>query len=128
VTSRPFVRHWVHVGLVALEGRKMSKSLGNLVFVADLLKEFEPMAVRLALLGHHYREDWEWRPEDALAGVARLERWRDAPAGRGDDGLAAVRRHLDDDLDTSGALGALDRLAAAGQPVGAGAALLGVEL
>jgi L-cysteine:1D-myo-inositol 2-amino-2-deoxy-alpha-D-glucopyranoside ligase len=128
VTNQPFVRHWVHIGLVALEGRKMSKSLGNLVFVADLLKEFEPMAVRLALLGHHYREDWEWRPEDALAGAARLERWRDAPAGRGDDGLAAVRRHLDDDLDTAGALGALDRLAAAGQPVGAGAALLGVEL
>jgi L-cysteine:1D-myo-inositol 2-amino-2-deoxy-alpha-D-glucopyranoside ligase len=128
VTNQPFVRHWVHVGLVALDGQKMSKSLGNLVFVADLLKEFEPMAVRLALLSHHYRGDWEWRHEDALEGVARLERWRAAPTGHHDDGLAAVRRPLDDDLDTPGALAALDRLAEAGHPVAAGAALLGVEL
>jgi len=128
VSHQPFVRHWVHVGLVALDGQKMSKSLGNLVFVADLLKEFEPMAVRLALLNHYYRGDWEWRHEDALEGVARLERWRAAPTSGPDGGLAAVRRHLDDDLDTPGALAALDRLAEGVHPVAAGAALLGVEL
>ena len=60
VTGRPFVRHWLHVGLVGLDGTKMSKSLGNLVFVGDLVKEWEPAAIRLALLGHHYRADWEW--------------------------------------------------------------------
>ena len=60
VTGKTFVRHWFHVGMVGLDGTKMSKSLGNLVFVGDLLKEWEPVAVRLALLEHHYRADWEW--------------------------------------------------------------------
>jgi L-cysteine:1D-myo-inositol 2-amino-2-deoxy-alpha-D-glucopyranoside ligase len=128
VTNKPFVRHWIHVGLVALDGKKMSKSLGNLVFVADLLKEFEPMAVRLALLNHHYRGDWEWRAHDALEAADRLGRWRIAPAGGDEDALAEVRRHLDDDLDAPAALASLDRAAAAGRPVAAGAALLGIEL
>jgi L-cysteine:1D-myo-inositol 2-amino-2-deoxy-alpha-D-glucopyranoside ligase len=130
VTHKPFVGHWLHVGLVGLDGTKMSKSLGNLVFVADLLKEYEPMAVRTALLAHHYREDWEWLPGDADAddAAARLERWRSAPPAGGDDGLAEVRRHLDDDLDSPGALAALDELADAGASVAAGAALLGVVL
>jgi L-cysteine:1D-myo-inositol 2-amino-2-deoxy-alpha-D-glucopyranoside ligase len=128
VTNKPFVRHWVHVGLVALDGQKMSKSLGNLVFVSDLLKEFEPMAVRLALLGHHYRGDWEWQHKDAEVASDRLERWRAAPGDGPDSSLAAVRRHLDDDLDTPGALLALDRAAETGRSVAAGAALLGVVL
>jgi L-cysteine:1D-myo-inositol 2-amino-2-deoxy-alpha-D-glucopyranoside ligase len=128
VTHEPFVRHWVHVGLVGLDGTKMSKSLGNLVFVADLLKEYEPMAVRLALLGHHYRGDWEWRQADAEAGAARLARWRAAPPGEGAAALAAVRRRLDDDLDTPGALADLDDLAGRDEPVAEAAALLGVAL
>jgi L-cysteine:1D-myo-inositol 2-amino-2-deoxy-alpha-D-glucopyranoside ligase len=128
VTNKPFVRHWVHQGLVALDGQKMSKSLGNLVFVADLLKEFEPMAVRLALLNHHYRGDWEWRRDDAEAATARLERWRAAPKSGPDGALSEVRLRLDDDLDAPGALIALDRSAEDGRPVAAGAALLGVEL
>jgi L-cysteine:1D-myo-inositol 2-amino-2-deoxy-alpha-D-glucopyranoside ligase len=128
VTNRPFVRHWLHVGLVGLDGTKMSKSLGNLVFVADLLKDFEPMAVRLALLGHHYRHDWEWGREDAEEGTSRLERWRSAPAEDTEEALEAVRRRLDEDLDSPAALRALDDLAAAGRPVRGGAALLGVEL
>jgi L-cysteine:1D-myo-inositol 2-amino-2-deoxy-alpha-D-glucopyranoside ligase len=132
VTHRPFVRHWLHVGLVGLDGQKMSKSLGNLVFVSDLLKEFEPMAVRLALLSHHYRGDWTWRHQDAEESTARLERWRGAPTtagdAEGDPGLGVVRLALDDDLDTPGALAALDECVAAGHPAALGAALLGVEL
>jgi L-cysteine:1D-myo-inositol 2-amino-2-deoxy-alpha-D-glucopyranoside ligase len=128
VTGQTFVRHWVHVGLVGLDGTKMSKSLGNLVFVADLLKEFEPMAVRLGLLAHHYRGDWQWERADVEQAATRLERWRAATAGDGETGLAAVRRRLDDDLDTPGALAALDEIAAGGSSVAAGAALLGVTL
>jgi L-cysteine:1D-myo-inositol 2-amino-2-deoxy-alpha-D-glucopyranoside ligase len=127
VTGRPFVRHWLHVGLVALDGTKMSKSLGNLVFVSDLLKEWEPAAVRLALLGHHYRGDWEWTDADLVAGAARLERWR-AAGGGADESAEPVRLALDEDLDTPGALAALDERAATGRPVAAGAALLGVTL
>ncbi len=135
VTGRPFARHWLHVGMVGLGGEKMSKSLGNLVFVGDVVKEWEPMALRLALLSHHYRDDWEWRPDELVAATERLARWRAAPAPPGGAGAAGtdralddVRRHLDADLDAPGALAALDEHAAAGRPVARGAALLGVEI
>jgi L-cysteine:1D-myo-inositol 2-amino-2-deoxy-alpha-D-glucopyranoside ligase len=129
VTGRRFVRLWFHVGLVGLDGTKMSKSLGNLVFVGDLTKEWDPMAVRLALLAHHYREDREWRTGDDMPAAAeRLALWTSAPDGDGVAGLEAVRAALDDDLDTPSALLALDAEAAGGRPVRDGARLLGVEL
>jgi L-cysteine:1D-myo-inositol 2-amino-2-deoxy-alpha-D-glucopyranoside ligase len=133
VTGVPFVRHWLHVGLVGLDGVKMSKSLGNLVFVGDLCKEWDPMVVRLALLAHHYREDWSWRDQDLVEAAARLDRWRlaaarDGAAG-GPDAPSSVRERVDDDLDTPGALAAADQLARDRAPgVGAAAALLGVTL
>lgn len=127
VTGRPFVRHWLHVGLVGLNGTKMSKSLGNLVFVGDLLKEWEPAVVRLALLEHHYREDWEW-DDNALEGAAsRLDRWRRYSGAGSDAVLGQVRARLDDDLDTSGALEAIDE-AATSEGVGKAALLLGLSL
>jgi len=132
VTGVAFVRHWVHVGLVGLGGRKMSKSLGNLVFVGDLVKEWEPMAIRLALLDHHYRFDREWDDATMPAAVRRLALWRSAPPAGGavgdDVALAACRQRLDEDLDTPGALAAIDAAALAGRPVAAAAALLGVVL
>jgi L-cysteine:1D-myo-inositol 2-amino-2-deoxy-alpha-D-glucopyranoside ligase len=125
-TGEPFVRHWMHVGMVRLGGEKMSKSLGNLVFVSDLLKEWEPAAVRLAILAHHYRSSWEW--EDRMLGdaAARLEAWR--AAGDGDAALEEVRAALDDDVDTPRAVEAIDEAAAAGRGAGQAAALLGVEV
>ena len=129
VTGQPFVRVWFHVGLVGLAGTKMSKSLGNLVFVGDLCKEWEPAAVRLAMLGHHYRHDWDWETNtDMPAAAARLALWRSAPGGSGAQGLAAVRAALDDDLDSPAALDALDAEVAAGRSVAEGAALLGVQV
>ena len=128
VTGRPFVRHWLHVGLVGLDGTKMSKSLGNLVFVSELLAEAEPAAARLSLLAHHYRGDWEWRGELLDQAIDRLASWR--AAGESDEGpaLEDVRAALDDDLDAPAALRALDAHAGAGRSVRAGAALLGVSL
>ncbi len=135
VTGQPFVRHWLHVGLVGLGGEKMSKSLGNLVFVGELLKQWEPAAVRLALLAHHYRPDWEWGDDDLPPAAERLDRWRAAArhepataAVRTDEALDGVRDRLDDDLDTPGALAVLDECASRGLPVRAGAALLGLDL
>jgi L-cysteine:1D-myo-inositol 2-amino-2-deoxy-alpha-D-glucopyranoside ligase len=116
------------VGLVGLDGIKMSKSLGNLVFVGELLKEYEPMAVRLALLSHHYRGDWEWHSSDMDVAAARLERWRSVEGTEDHESLEAVRRSLDEDLDAPGALESLDALVARDRPVAAGAALLGVAL
>jgi len=127
VTGVRFVRHWMHVGLVGYEGTKMSKSLGNLVFVGELVKEWEPMVVRLALMAHHYREDWEWTGDDLAVAAARLERWRRTRGVDGRHGLEEVRRCLDADLDTPRALAALDAVADAGGPVAPGALLLGVN-
>jgi L-cysteine:1D-myo-inositol 2-amino-2-deoxy-alpha-D-glucopyranoside ligase len=124
-TGETFVRHWMHQGMVRLGGEKMSKSLGNLVFVSDLLKEWEAMALRLALLSHHYRDEWEWDDGLMPQAAARLERWRAAGSGRG--GLTEVRSALDDDLDTPAALAAIDAAAASGQGVSEAAALLGVR-
>ncbi|WP_419915170.1 cysteine--tRNA ligase [Candidatus Poriferisodalis sp.] len=125
-TGRPFVRHWMHTSMVRHHGAKMSKSAGNLAFVADLRECWEPMAVRLALLGAHYRADWDWSPELVADAARRLERWR--AAGRGDGALARVRARLDDDLDTPGALAEIDAAADDGEPVSDAAALLGVAL
>lgn len=121
-----FVRLWMHVGMVRLDGEKMSKSLGNLVFVGDLLKEHEPAAIRLALLSQHYRSSYEW--SDALLEEAtdRLRRWR--IAGSGDAGLEAARARLDDDLDTPGLLRVVDAEASAGGGVSRAAELIGIFL
>ncbi|SEL97047.1 cysteine--1-D-myo-inosityl 2-amino-2-deoxy-alpha-D-glucopyranoside ligase [Nonomuraea pusilla] len=113
----PFARFYTHAGMVALDGEKMSKSRGNLVFVSKLRKEHDPMAVRLVLLAHHYRADWEYLPEMVVEAGRRLERWRAAvalPAGPpAEETLAAVRTRLADDLDAPGALAAVDAWAEA---------------
>jgi L-cysteine:1D-myo-inositol 2-amino-2-deoxy-alpha-D-glucopyranoside ligase len=140
----PFAKAYVHAGMVALDGEKMSKSRGNLVFVSKLRRETDPMAIRLALLAHHYRDDWEWTGAQQGAAEARLARWRQAVAlPGGPDGLAVlaeVRDRMSDDLDTRAALAAVDAWAEAaisGDVTDPGApalvramtdALLGVEL
>jgi L-cysteine:1D-myo-inositol 2-amino-2-deoxy-alpha-D-glucopyranoside ligase len=111
--ERPFAHAYVHAGMVGLDGEKMSKSRGNLVFVSKLRAEgHDPMAIRLALLAHHYRTDWEWHAEDLERAEARLARWREAvsrpDAPSADPLLARLRAHLADDLDAPGALKAMD--------------------
>ncbi|TQS29621.1 cysteine--1-D-myo-inosityl 2-amino-2-deoxy-alpha-D-glucopyranoside ligase [Microbispora sp. KK1-11] len=112
----PFARAYVHAGMVGLDGEKMSKSRGNLVFVSRLRQTADPMAIRLALLAHHYRADWEWTQDQLAAAEDRLARWRAAvarPAGpAGAPVTAAVRERLADDLDAPGALAAIDAWAA----------------
>ena len=125
-TGERFVRHWMHVGMVGLGGEKMSKSLGNLVFVHTLLETYEAPAIRLALLAHHYREDWEFDASQLAHAAARLSAWR--AAGDGEGALDQVRARLDDDLDAPGALVALDEAASRGIGVSRGAELLGVAL
>ncbi len=126
-TGSVFVRHWMHVAMVGLGGEKMSKSLGNLVFVHDLLEQDrDPSAIRLALLSHSYRRAWEWTDSLLEEAEGRLERWR--AAGPGTAGLEAVRARLDDDLDTPGAIAAIDEEAASGHGIGGAASLLGVGL
>ena len=80
-TGQPFVRHWMHQAMVRMDGEKMSKSLGNLVFVSELVKEWEPMVVRLAIVAHHYRDSWEW-DDDADAGGGRARSSGGVPRAR----------------------------------------------
>jgi L-cysteine:1D-myo-inositol 2-amino-2-deoxy-alpha-D-glucopyranoside ligase len=116
--ERPFAHAYVHSGMVGLDGEKMSKSRGNLVFVSKLRAEgHDPMAIRVALLAHHYRSDWEWHAEELAQAETRLARWREAvsrPDAPSADGLlAALRERLADDLDAPGALEAVDEWAEA---------------
>src|SRR6188474_164555 len=108
-TGEPFVKHWMHTCLVSKDGQKMSKSLGNLVFVDKLRTEYEPAAIRLALIEHHYRTEWEWDDELMPRNAERLDAWRDAADGGAGDLLDEVRERLDDDLDSAGAVQAVDR-------------------
>ena len=74
-----FARRYAHAGMVRLAGEKMSKSLGNLAFVSSLLAGgADPMAVRLAILAHLYRDDWDWTDAGLSAAADRLARWRAA--------------------------------------------------
>jgi L-cysteine:1D-myo-inositol 2-amino-2-deoxy-alpha-D-glucopyranoside ligase len=125
-TGEPFVRHWMHQAMVRKDGEKMSKSLGNLVFVSELRKEWEAMAIRLMIVENHYRTAWEWDETRMPRAAERLERWR--AAGPGDAALEAVRAALDDDLDVVSAIAAVDEAAAAGQGVSTAAGLLGIDV
>jgi L-cysteine:1D-myo-inositol 2-amino-2-deoxy-alpha-D-glucopyranoside ligase len=104
----------------------MSKSLGNLVFVSDLLKTWDARVIRLGVLAHHYRDSWNWNDEIMPAAADRLDAWQ--AAGEGGGALAGVRQALDADLDTPGALAAVDQAAADGRGVSEAAALLGIDL
>jgi L-cysteine:1D-myo-inositol 2-amino-2-deoxy-alpha-D-glucopyranoside ligase len=123
--GRVFARVYAHSGMVAYQGQKMSKSLGNLVFVSKLRDSgTDPMAIRLAILAHHYRSDWEWTPEVLMAATTRLTRWRAAVSSAtgsarapgvpaAEDVLRTVRERLAEDLDAPGALAAIDTWAGA---------------
>jgi L-cysteine:1D-myo-inositol 2-amino-2-deoxy-alpha-D-glucopyranoside ligase len=111
--ERRFARHYVHAGMIALDGHKMSKSRGNLVLVSSLRADgVEPSAIRLGLLAGHYRADRSWSDAVLAEAQDRLARWRAAtalPAGPdATDVIARVRQYLADDLDTPKVLAALD--------------------
>jgi len=124
-TGEPFVRHWLHQSMVHLDGRKMSKSTGNLVFVHTLREQHAAPVIRLALSVHHYRRPWNWTDDLLDDASERLRRW--SAAGEGDSGLDEVRECLDDDLDVPSAIRVLDHHVDRGGAVSAAAALLGVH-
>ena len=112
----PFARHYVHAGMIGLDGEKMSKSRGNLVFVSRLRGDgVDTNAIRVALLSGHYRTDRSWTPELLGAAYARLDRWRAATAlahgPAAEATLDRMRERLADDLDVPSAFTAVDRWA-----------------
>jgi L-cysteine:1D-myo-inositol 2-amino-2-deoxy-alpha-D-glucopyranoside ligase len=118
---RPFARIWAHVGMLRYQGEKMSKSLGNLVLIRDLLPRYDPDSIRVLLLRHHYREPWAYTPDqldDAAEWTHRLHeavaRGGDATSDRGGEAAKLVRAALEDDLDTARALQVLEEAVSSG--------------
>ena len=115
LSGTPLAHAYCHAALVAYQGHKMSKSRGNLVFVSKLLDSgADPAAIRLALLTHHYRSEWEWFDGDLATGTRRLAAWREGLERVSDDPassagvLAQLRAALANDLDTPVMLATLD--------------------
>lgn len=152
LSGTPLAHAYCHAGLISYEGHKMSKSRGNLVLVSHLLngehphgsnpskgEGVDPSAIRLGLLAHHYRSEWEWFDTDIDTATRRLEAWRagiSQPAEGGSNSasiLQQLRRSLANDLDTPVMLAILDAALAEGVDnpdliADAVEALLGVKL
>jgi len=115
---RSYVRHWVHVAMVGYQGEKMSKSLGNLVFVRDLLDRVPAAVIRLLLCAHHHRVAWEYDEAELDRAQAR---WLSYQTALGSEAMFTATDAqavyddfmtcIDDDLDTPGALVILDEVA-----------------
>lgn len=116
---KSFVRSWVHVAAVGYEGEKMSKSLGNLVFVRDLLQQGSANAIRLMLAAHQHRDPWEYHDNDYVLAREREQSYLQAinsgaAVSQADAGQLKTDfwSHVDNDLDTPMALQLLDDAAA----------------
>ncbi|TFD33313.1 cysteine--1-D-myo-inosityl 2-amino-2-deoxy-alpha-D-glucopyranoside ligase [Cryobacterium cryoconiti] len=116
LSGHPLAGVYSHTGMVAYQGEKMSKSLGNLVLVSVLRDGgTDPRAIRLALLGQHYRSNWEWTDTHLLEAESRLATWTTAfgPAavvgtGNAHSVVDQLRAALAADLDTPAALAVVD--------------------
>jgi L-cysteine:1D-myo-inositol 2-amino-2-deoxy-alpha-D-glucopyranoside ligase len=140
LTGTPLAQAYSHAGLVAYQGEKMSKSLGNLVLVSQLTSSgIDPRAIRLSILAQTYRVDWEWTDALLVDGRERLLRWNAWAQAASDDAtdetdlLRELRSTLSNDLDTSGAIRVIDAAINSGTrasrvDVAAIDALLGVRL
>ena len=118
--QQPFARFWMHTAMVRCEGEKMSKSLGNLIMVRDLLEEgWHPDALRLYMHKHHYREPWEYHEAslEQAAALARLLRQAITARSGADNPLVtrgavnSFTAAMDDDLDTPTALRIMEEFA-----------------
>jgi cysteinyl-tRNA synthetase len=119
--GRPFVRYWVHNGMLNDAGAKMSKSLGNIRTVRELLDEAAGEAIRLALLSAHYRQPLEWTNDNLRHARQTLDRFYRALTlpqdtvferfGEAEEALRPVREALEDDLNTPLALTHLHEIA-----------------
>ncbi|GAA6197022.1 cysteine--tRNA ligase [Pseudophaeobacter arcticus] len=126
-----FARYWLHNEMLQVEGKKMSKSLGNFFTVHDLLDQGIPgEVIRFVFLQTHYRKPMDWTEKKAKEAEATLRKWRALTAGiePAANAAAAVLDALADDLNTAGAIAEMHKLAAAGDGPGllASARLMGL--
>ncbi|MHB8646259.1 MAG: cysteine--tRNA ligase [Thermomicrobiales bacterium] len=117
----PFARVWMHTAMVRYRGEKMSKSLGNMVFVHDALRQYHSDAIRLYLLNHHYRASWEYEDNGPATFLTLVQQATDALALPSDERasfdaarfLTDFDRALENDLDTPAAIAVFRSLATA---------------
>ncbi len=117
--QQPFVRFWMHIAMVRMDGEKMSKSLGNMVFARELLQQYAPDDVRAYLLAHHYRTSFEWDASAMEEAATHARHWRQVLDGTSGSGAAldptpyssAFHESIAKDFDTPAAMYLLDRLA-----------------
>jgi L-cysteine:1D-myo-inositol 2-amino-2-deoxy-alpha-D-glucopyranoside ligase len=112
MTGKEFAANYVHAGMIGLDGEKMSKSKGNLIFVSQLLKEgIDPMVIRMALMSHHYRQDHMWQEGDLTESQVLLNDLQIAlsrmEVAATDEVIAEIISALSQDIDTPRALAAL---------------------
>ncbi len=116
----PFSRFWMHIAMVYYQGEKMSKSLGNLVMVRDLLADGCPAdAIRLYLASHHYRDEWSYDVDELDAAALLAAKFKKTITLKGGSGEkvdpagaeAAYEAAMNDDLDTPSALNIVDQMA-----------------
>jgi len=120
LSAEAFARYWMHNGFVEVDSEKMSKSLGNVFTIRDILARYDAEALRLFLLGTHYRNDFNFSEANlheaerrlryiyrSLEKADRLAAGAVAPAGEGDDLVERCRAALDDDFNTPQVLGLL---------------------
>ncbi|KKS96361.1 MAG: cysteinyl-tRNA synthetase, L-cysteine:1D-myo-inositol 2-amino-2-deoxy-alpha-D-glucopyranoside ligase [Candidatus Gottesmanbacteria bacterium GW2011_GWA2_43_14] len=118
-TRETFVNFWMPTGMLYYQGEKMSKSLGNLVFISDLKEKYSANAVRLSLLSHHYRKEWEFH-ENEITRAEELNNlfkqlWLKQSFGAKEIDVTPFRKNffsaLDDDFNSPKALQALEQMA-----------------
>jgi cysteinyl-tRNA synthetase len=117
--GKVFARWWLHNGMLTFDGRKMSKSLGNVLKVHELVKQHPPEALRLVLLRGHYRQPLDWSDDTVTQAISTLDGWYRVLRDLADVTLpagplpvpAAVETALCDDLNTPQALAELSQLA-----------------
>jgi L-cysteine:1D-myo-inositol 2-amino-2-deoxy-alpha-D-glucopyranoside ligase len=112
MNGKRFATNYVHAGMIGLDGEKMSKSKGNLVFVSQLLRDgMDPMAIRIALISHHYREDHMWQSKELIEANLFLEELRIAlsrmEVAPTDGVIEEIISALSQDIDTPRALMAI---------------------
>ncbi len=105
----PFVRYWTHASMVLCEGEKMSKSLGNMVFVSDLIKKYSSNSIRWMLLSHHYRKPWQFAYEELQTAVEKLYSMAELAKKPTKGNFSMIERFLEDDMDTPSALDYLEK-------------------
>jgi cysteinyl-tRNA synthetase len=108
-----FARYWVHNGFLTVEGEKMSKSIGNILMVRDILKNSPGEAIRLNMLSSHYRQPLDWTEDGVAEARTILDRWYRAAGEAEPADCPEVIEALEDDLNTPKAIAALHQLATA---------------